>query len=158
MSRWIFYVSPEEPVWGCYLQTGKPCFPLQGIPPHHHQFHHPQALVILGICPPPYIRFPFILSFPLLFFFFFWLHIGRIAPEPFFNQLLLSVNNFISWDIGYSLSHYLYYVIKFHYLLAQNHMAHDSGSCATIRNQNYLSWTECWSTEDLFPSFLTDGK
>ena len=122
-----------------------------------HQFHHPQALVILGICPPPYIRFPFILSFPFLFF-FFWLHIGRIAPEPFFNQLLLSVNNFISWDIGYSLLHYLYYVIAFHYLLAQNHMAHDSGSCATIRNQNSLSWQNVDQRRTYSLHFSQNGK
>lgn len=66
-------------------------------------------------------------------FFFFLLNTGRITPEPFFNKVLLSVNNFISWDMGYSLQHYLYYSITFHYLLAQHHMAHDSGSYVSIR-------------------------
>lgn len=28
-----FYVSPQEPIWGCYLRTGKPCFSLRGLPP-----------------------------------------------------------------------------------------------------------------------------
>lgn len=37
-------------------------------------------------------------------------------------------------------------------------MAHDSGSCASIRNQNSLSWTEYVSMEELFSYFLQNGK
>lgn len=128
-------------------------FPPPGNPPH--QYHHPQALVILGICPLPLSP-----QHPLLIYtiFFLLLCIGRNAPKPFFNQLLLSVNNFISWDAGYSLQHYLYYVITFLYLLAQNHMAHDSGSCASIRNQNSLSWEEFRSKKELFSYFSQNDK
>lgn len=53
--------------------------------------------------PPPSLPPKHNIPIYTIFSFAFFLRIGRIAPEPFFNQLLLSVNNFISWDMGYSL-------------------------------------------------------
>lgn len=106
MSRWIFYVSPEEPVWGRYLQTGKPCYPSRESPPH--QFHHPQALVILGICPPPYIRFPFILSFPLLFFFFLASHWSDCSWTIFQPAAFVSKQLYL---LGYRLLSRIIYIM-----------------------------------------------
>lgn len=83
---------------------------------HNHQHKHPQALAVLAMCPlPPHAS----RSIPIYTIYFSPACIGQIALDPFFNQLLLSVNNFISRDMGYSLQHYLYYFIVFHYLLAQ---------------------------------------
>lgn len=117
MSRWIFMFLLRSLCEDVISRLESHVSPSREIPPHHHQYNHPGALVTLGICPlPPHPN----RNIPIYTIFFSLLRIGRIAPKPFFNQLLLSVNNFISWDMGYSLLHYLYYVIAFHYLLARS--------------------------------------
>lgn len=97
---------------------------------HNHRHKHPQALAALGMCPlPPQAS----RNIPIYTIYFSPACIGQIALDPFFNQLLLSVNNFISRDMGYALQHYLYYFIVFHYLLAQQHMGHTIADPAQVQ-------------------------
>lgn len=150
MSRWIFMFLPRSLCEDVISRLGSHVSSSRESPP---PVPPPSSAGYTGHMSTPSLPPPPLSHLYYLFFSFF-LCIGRITPEPFFNQLLLSVNNFISWDMGYSLQHYLYYVIAFHYLLAQNHMAHDSGSCASIRDQTSLSWIECGSKQEIFSFFF----
>lgn len=92
--------------------------------------------------PTPYSHLYYLFPFSL-----YWPNHSRTIFQP---GAFFAVNNFISVDMGYSLEHYLYYVIAFHYRLALNHMAHDSGSCASITDHNSHSCKEYGSKEELF--------
>lgn len=70
--------------------------------------------------------------------------LAGLLPESFFNQLLLSVNNFISGDMGYSLPHYLYYDIAFHYLWAQNHMGQKIVGPGECKKAEFHVLAEMW--------------
>lgn len=147
-----FYVSPEEPVWGCYLQTGKPCFLPQGIPPTNNTTLKRWLYWACVHSLSTSIFFPYFFLF--LFFAPYWLNRSKtIFQQGAFVSKQLYLLGYGLFSLALSI---LYYHLSLS--LAQNHMAHDSRSCGSIRNQNSLSWTECGSNEELFSYFSENSK
>ena len=83
-------------------QYSKPCFLPQGIPLPIPQYHHPQALVQLGICPLPMApQQPFLIHTISFFSFFFVLYM------PDHSQTIFQPAAFVSKQL-YLLGHGLF--------------------------------------------------
>lgn len=142
-----FYVSPQEPMWGCYLQTGKPCFSLRGLPPQPPTQASPSTGCIGHVSTPSPRQQK---HSHLYYLFFSGLHWSNCSGSIFQPAAFVSKQLYLS---GYGLCSPALSLLFYRLSLSFGSVAYgtyDSGSRASVGNQRSMCWAECGSKQEIF--------
>lgn len=150
-----FYVSPQEPMWGCYLQTGKPCFSLRGLQPQPPTQASPSTGCIGHVSTPsPHQQ----KHSHLYYLFFSGLRWPNCSGSIFQPAAFVSKQLYLS---GYGLFSPALSLLFYRLSLSFGSVAYgtyDSGSGADVKNQKSMCWAQCGSKGEMLAFLIKERK